>query len=204
VGQRLQRLEQERMARERSEHARMTTEHAATVATLHQQLAELRHGAREATAAHDEAFARGNSQMASLQDRMKRMGAMATVRLIAVNQKRKLARSFATWCIDMATSHATADAASKSGSQSVPHPAGLAQQNLIMRATERAAHANDNENKSPQRSASVEPLQKAIDLRQRLQEHVPRGLATSTPKPTVTRRGEKGALLRGLRLRLDQ
>jgi len=113
---------------------------------------------------------------------------------------------------------------------------------VLARAAERMGLAQDVENKSPfpagkspyttrtpythkspyvTRANSTPlqnmPLQKAIHLRQRLQEHAPRSVARTPPPPQVPEdvvlRGsaktsmpkrEKGALLRGLRSRLGQ
>lgn len=113
---------------------------------------------------------------------------------------------------------------------------------ILARAAERMVFAHDSENKSPYpagkspytartpyahkspyvtRANSTplqnKPLQKAIHLRQRLQEHAPRSVARTPPPPQVPEdvvlrgsaknsmpRREKGALLRGLRSRLGQ
>jgi len=219
----LWRLEQERLTRRSSEHD-------AIVGELRAQLGELRNECQALSARESvmrESAVKDTSETAKLRDQVHRLGAAAMVRIIAASHKQHLAWGHMQWRIYTVTMRSSAQRSSSLPDESLGRvpaaptrsagtPQSMSDQqpaDVVSRAAERVALAHDSENRSPHNSriSSVhQPLQKAIHLRQRLQEHAPRG---STGAPHVgddeSRAGpkasaKKGALLRGLRLRLEQ
>jgi len=203
-GERMVRLEQERMVRQRAEHFEV-------VGDLRQQIAELCTECNlRAAAAQDAAPPRisQHSEASNFQVKVHRLGAKAILRIVAASRIRCLNHGLTTWRLDTTACRATAAAKSAVAvvNKQSTHDC-INHQNVLARAAERIANAHDSENRSPSHSSSLssepsKPLQKAIHLRQRLQEHAP--ISTPGVQLKVTPHREKGALLRGLRLRLEQ
>jgi len=252
TGQRLWRLEQERLARQ-------CAEHEIVVGSLKAQLGEARTecSALEAKGAmlrDSTLHGRDSLEALRLRDTMRRVGAKAIVRIVSSQERRCLLWGHTQWRMQAvmlkcakAKERTPPRRSPSARSISVPREHSRDHADILARAAERVSRVHETENRSPtlstfssgSRVEQSKPLQKAIHLRQRLQEHIPRastgvardlgrgstkGQEDSThntskdvgkdigkgtgkevgQSSTMKSGSKKGALLRGLRMRLEQ